>query len=94
MVIEDYFPFLTSVIYSQDLGLLSYSRHMPLERVNWASPFWAGTRDQAALLGLPLFWGPVDGRLFSNPITFIDSVVLLICPYVGIFIYLNPLDNI
>ena len=70
MVIEDYCPFLTSVIYLQDLGLLSYSRHRPLERVNWASPFWAGTRDQAALLVLSLFWGPVDGRLFSNPISY------------------------
>ena len=70
MVIEDYSPFLISVIYLHDLGLLSYSRHRPLERVNWASPFWAGTRGQAALLGLPLFWGLMDGRLFSNPINF------------------------
>ena len=23
--------------------------------------FWADTRGQDALLGLPLFWGPVDG---------------------------------
>ena len=69
MVTEDYSPFLISVIYLQDLGLLSYSHHRPLERVNWASPFWAGTRGQAALLGLPLFWGPMDGRLFSNPIS-------------------------
>ena len=75
MVIEDYSPFLISVIYLQDLGLLSYSRHRPL--VNWASPFWAGTRGQAALLGLPLFWGPVDGRLFSNPINIITSIVII-----------------
>ena len=36
MVTEGYSP---SVIYLQDLGLLSYSRHRPLERANWASPF-------------------------------------------------------
>ena len=72
MVIEDYSPFLISVIYLQGLGLLAIHVIGPLERVNWASPFWAGTRGQAALLGLPLFWGPIDGRLFSNPISHID----------------------
>ena len=68
MVTEDYSPFLINVIYLHDLGLLSYPHHRPLERVNWVSPVWADTRGQAVLLGLPLFWGPVDGRLFSNPI--------------------------
>ena len=78
MVTEDYSPFLINVIYLQDLGLLSYPHHRPLERMNWASPVWADTRGQAALLGLPLFWGPVDGRLFSNPITFFFSYIYLL----------------
>ena len=51
------------------MGLLSYPHHRPLERVNWVFPFWADARGQDALLGLPLFWGPVGGRLFSNPIS-------------------------
>ena len=61
MVVEDYPPFLISEIYLQDVGLLSYPHHRPLERVNWVFPFWADARGQDALLGLPLFWGPVDG---------------------------------
>ena len=69
MFVEDYLPFLISVIYLQDMGLLSYPHHRPLERVNWVFPFWADARGQDALLGLLLFWGPVDGCLFSNPIS-------------------------
>ena len=61
MVVEDYPPFLISEIYLQDVGLLSYPHHRPLERVNWFFLFWADARGQDALLGLPLFWGPVDG---------------------------------
>ena len=61
MVVEDYPPFLISEIYLQDVGLLSYPHHRLLERVNWVFPFWADARGQDALLGLPLFWGPVDG---------------------------------
>ena len=68
MVVEDYLPFLISEIYLQDMDLLSYPHHRPLERVNWVFPFWADARGYDASLGLPLFWGPVDGRLFSNPI--------------------------
>ena len=29
--------------------------------MNWVFLFWADARGQVALLGLPLFWGPVDG---------------------------------
>ena len=58
---EDYPPFLISEIYLQDVGLLSYPPHGPLDRVNWVLPFWVDARGQDALLGLPLFWGPVDG---------------------------------
>ena len=58
---EDYPPFLISEIYLQNMGLLSYPHQGPLDRVNWVLPFWVDTRGQDALLGLPLFWGPVDG---------------------------------
>ena len=61
MVVEDYPPFLISEIYLRDVGMLSYPHHRPLERVNWVFPFWADARGQDALLGLPLFWSPVDG---------------------------------
>ena len=61
MVVEDYPPFLISEIYLQDVGLLCYPHHRPLERVNWVFPFWADARGQDALLDMPLFWGPVDG---------------------------------
>ena len=87
MVTEDYSPFLINVIYLQDLGLLSYPHHRPLERVNWASPVWADTRGQAALLGLPLLWGPMDGRLFSNPIIFILKVFSIFLFYKLFFFY-------
>ena len=43
------------------MGLLSYPPHGPLDRVNWVLPFWVDARGQDALLGLPLFWGLVDG---------------------------------
>ena len=52
---EDYLPFLISEIYLQDMGLLSYPHHRPLEQVNWVFPFWTDARGQDALLGLPLF---------------------------------------
>ena len=58
---EDYPPFLISEVYLQDVGLLSYPPHGPLDRVNWVLPFWVDARGQDALLGLPLFWGLVDG---------------------------------
>ena len=45
----------------QDVGLLSYPPHGPLDRMNWVLPFWVDARGQDALLGLPLFWGLVDG---------------------------------
>ena len=39
MVVEDYPPFIISEIYLQDMGLLSYPHHRPLERVNWVFLF-------------------------------------------------------
>ena len=61
MVTEDYPPFLINEIYLQDMGLLSYLHHGPLDRVNWVLSFWVDARGQDALPGLPLFWGPGDG---------------------------------
>ena len=61
MVTEDYPPFLVNEIYLQDMGLLSYSHHGPLDRVNWVLYFWVGAKGQDALSVLPLFWGPRDG---------------------------------
>ena len=61
MVTEDYPPFLINEIYLQDIGLLSYPHHGPLDRVNWVLYFWVDARGQDALSGLPLFWGPGDG---------------------------------
>ena len=58
---EDYPLFLISEIYLQDVGLLSYPHHGPLDRVNWVLPFWVDASSQDVLLGLPLFWGPMDG---------------------------------
>ena len=43
------------------MGLLSYPPHGPLDRINWVLPFWVDAKGQDALLGLPLFWGLVDG---------------------------------
>ena len=61
MVTEDYPPFLINEINLQDMGLLSYTHHGPLGRVNWVLSFWVDARGQDAVSGLPLFWGPGDG---------------------------------
>ena len=61
MVTEDYPPFLINEINLQDMGLLSYTHHGPLGRVNWVLSFWVDARDQDAVSSLPLFWGPGDG---------------------------------
>ena len=82
MVVEDYPPFLISEIYLQDVGLLSYPHHRPLERVNWVFPFWADARGQDALLGLPLFWGlvdgPTNGAYFQTP-SIIIIIIMMLC---------------
>ena len=89
MVVEDYPPFLISEIYLQDVGLLSYPYHRPLERVNWVFPFWADVRGQDALLGQPLFRGPVDGpangACFQTP----SNINIILCFFNNLYLGLD-----
>ena len=46
------------MIYLQDLGLLSYSRHRPPERVHWASPFLGRHSGSGCFIGPASLLGP------------------------------------
>ena len=46
------------MIYLRDLGLLSYSRHRPPERVNWASPFLGRHSGSGCFIGPASLLGP------------------------------------
>ena len=71
----------------QDVGLLSYPPHGPLDRMNWVLPFWVDARGQDALLGLPLFWGLVDGP--ANGAYFQTLSITILIFYSVKFLYSN-----